>query len=159
MPEGPSIVILKERVAPFTGRTIVRVSGNSRIDQARLLGERVEAFRSWGKQFLVCCTQVTLRVHFLLFGSWLVDERKDATPRLSLGFEDGEINLYACSVRYLEGDLDAVYDWSADVMADTWKPRAARRKLLLRPLPRLSPATLASVFRLLSRFALAPSGV
>ena len=133
MPEGPSIVILKELVAPFTGQRIVRVEGNSRIDQQRLAGQVVVAFRSWGKHFLVCCESVTLRVHFLLFGSYRINERKDSAPRLSLGFADGEINLYACSLRYIEGDLDAAYDWSADVMADAWNPRAARRKLLERP--------------------------
>jgi len=117
MPEGPSIVILTELVAPFTGKTILRVSGNSKIDQQRLVGQKIGAFRSWGKHFLVCCSGVTLRVHFLLFGSYRINERKDTPPRLSLGFRKGEINLYACSVKYIEGDLDAVYDWSADVSA------------------------------------------
>ncbi len=133
MPEGPSIVILKELVSPFTGRKIVRVEGNSKIDQQRLVGRKVVAFRSWGKHFLVCCPELTLRVHFLLFGSYRIDERKQSPPRLSLGFSKGEINLYACSVRYIEGDLDDVYDWSADVMSDVWSPAAARRKLKARP--------------------------
>ena len=133
MPEGPSIVILRELVAPFTGKKILRVEGNSKIDQQRLVGQTVVAFRSWGKHFLVCCPEVALRVHFLLFGSYRINERKDSPPRLSLQFRNGEINLYACSVRYIEGSLDAVYDWSADVMSDTWNPAAARRKLKARP--------------------------
>jgi endonuclease-8 len=133
MPEGPSIVILKEQAASFAGHTIVRVEGNSRIDQSRLLGQKVIAFRSWGKHFLVCCPTITLRVHFLLFGSYRINERKDSAPRLSLGFDSGEINLYACSLKYIEGDLDAVYDWSADVMSNAWDPAAARRKLKVHP--------------------------
>ena len=44
-----------------------------------------------------------------------------------------ELNFYACSCKYIEGDVDDVYDWSGDVMADAWNPRAARRKLALRP--------------------------
>jgi len=63
----------------------------------------------------------------------IFNERKETTPRLSLGFDEGEINLYACSVRYVEGDVDAIYDWSGDVMSDAWNPRAARRKLESRP--------------------------
>ena len=135
MPEGPSIVILREEAARFAGRTIARVTGNTRIDKARLRGRTVEALRSWGKHFLVCCDGgLTLRVHFMLFGSYRIDERKPTPARLGLGFRGGgELNFYACSVRFIEGDLDAVYDWSADVMSDAWDPKAARRKLKARP--------------------------
>jgi len=133
MPEGPSIVILRDLVAPFAGKRIVQVEGNSKIDQQRLVGQKVVAFRSWGKHFLVQCPDVALRVHFLLFGSYRIDERKDTPPRLSLQFRSGEINLYSCSLKYIEDDLDAVYDWSADVMSDSWNPTAARRKLKKTP--------------------------
>src|SRR5690606_30178864 len=76
----------------------------------------------------------SLRVHFLLFGSYRINEERDASPRLSLGFSRGEVlNFYACSLRFLEGDLDDHYDWSGDVMADAWDPAAARRKLRARP--------------------------
>jgi endonuclease-8 len=133
MPEGPSIVILREQVAPFAGRQVRAVSGNSRLDLQRMHGRRVREFRSWGKHFLVCFPQFALRVHFMLFGSYRINERREATPRLSLEFSNGELNFYACSLKYIDGDLDAVYDWSADVMADAWNPRAARRKLQLQP--------------------------
>ena len=38
MPEGPSIVILKEQAARFAGQRIVEVSGNSRQDLQRMHG-------------------------------------------------------------------------------------------------------------------------
>jgi endonuclease-8 len=40
MPEGPSIVILKEQVEQFTGQKIIAVSGNSKIEQSRLLNKK-----------------------------------------------------------------------------------------------------------------------
>jgi endonuclease-8 len=46
MPEGPSIVILKEESNRFLGKTITRVEGNATIDKDRLLGQRIEAIRS-----------------------------------------------------------------------------------------------------------------
>lgn len=134
MPEGPSIVILKEQAAPFLGQTIRRVHGNTTIEKERLLGQRVEALRSWGKHFLVELPDFSLRVHFLLFGSYRINEDKSwAVPRLSLGFDDGELNLYACSVRFIEEPLDLVYDWWADVMSDHWDPALARERLRARP--------------------------
>ena len=133
MPEGPSIVILREQVERFAGRRIVEATGNARIDMARLTGRRVEAFRSWGKHFLIELPDHALRVHFLMFGSYTIDERKPRDPRLRLRFGRGELNLYSCAIRELDGDLDAAYDWSADVMSDTWSPRAALRKLRAMP--------------------------
>lgn len=43
MPEGPSIILVKEAVAKFTGETIIAVSGNSKIDQSLLLDKKVIA--------------------------------------------------------------------------------------------------------------------
>ena len=91
MPEGPSIVILKEAVESFTGQSVKAVRGNSKIDQERLLNKQVIEFKSWGKHFLICFDGFTVRVHFLLFGSYLVNERKDKPVRLSLEFENGEL--------------------------------------------------------------------
>ena len=49
MPEGPSIVILKEEAAGFEGRVVRKVAGNRRLDLQRMRGERITALRSWGK--------------------------------------------------------------------------------------------------------------
>jgi endonuclease-8 len=135
MPEGPSIVILKEQATPFLGKRIERVSGNTTIEKERLVGQRVEALRSWGKHFLVeMDVDFSLRVHFMLFGSYRINEQKSwTTPRLSLGFDDGELNLYACSVRFIEVPLDLLYDWRADVMSDAWDPKLALARLRERP--------------------------
>ncbi|MBP1475199.1 hypothetical protein J7I44_12870 [Frateuria sp. MAH-13] len=133
MPEGPSIVILREEVAPFTGRTIRRAEGNAKIDMARLVGQPVVAFRSFGKQTLIELPDVTIRIHLLMFGSYRIDERKEAAPRLSLQFDEGELNFYSCSVRLLEGDLDELYDWRTDVMSDAWDPALARKRLRAMP--------------------------
>ena len=133
MPEGPSIVILREAAAPFAGRVVARVDGNSRLDIQRMHRRRIIGFRSWGKHFLIRFSDFALRVHFMLFGSYRIDERRESTPRLSLEFRKGELNFYACSLNFIDDDLDAVYDWSADVMSNAWNPRAARRKLLAQP--------------------------
>lgn len=48
---------------------------------------------------------------------------------MSLTFQTGELNLYACSVKFVEGDLDAEYDWSADVMNEAWDTEATKTRL------------------------------
>ncbi len=129
MPEGPSIVILKEEVQGFSGQPVISVSGNSQIDKSRLLNQTVIAFKSWGKHFLICFAGFTLRIHFLLFGSYRINARKETPVRLNLTFSNGELNLYACSINYLEGDINTHYDWTVDVMNADWDPVKARRTL------------------------------
>lgn len=133
MPEGPSIVILKDAVAGFTDKKILRVVGNATIDKRRIRGRRIVAFRSWGKHFLIDLDGFALRIHFLMFGSYTINTRKDRQPRLRLQFAKGEINFYSCAIRFVEGDLSRTYDWSGDVLSNTWDARSARRKLRAMP--------------------------
>ena len=134
MPEGPSIVILREAAAGFVGRKVRAVHGNSREPIQRIAGRRLVGMHSWGKHFLLEFGDFSVRIHFMLFGSYRINERKPTPARLGLEFSrGGELNFYACSVRFIDQPLDEVYDWSADVMNDAWDPAAARRKLRARP--------------------------
>jgi endonuclease-8 len=130
MPEGPSIIILKEAVQPFIGKKVVEVSGNSKIDLAKIKGQNIIDFKTWGKQFLICFKDFTVRIHLLMFGSYRINESKeDTTPRLGLKFKTGELNFYTCSVKIIDEDLDEVYDWSSDVMNPLWDAGNAATKL------------------------------
>ncbi|WP_254070760.1 DNA-formamidopyrimidine glycosylase family protein [Pedobacter sp. L105] len=135
MPEGPSIIILKELLEPLhlVGKEVIAVSGNTSIDIERMLHQQVKAIKSWGKHFLICFDGFTLRVHFMMFGSYRINERKGTAERLRLEFIDAEFNLYTCSLTYIEGDINKTYDWSADVLSDQWNPKAALKKLGLKP--------------------------
>jgi endonuclease-8 len=129
MPEGPSIVILKEEVQQFTGQKVIAITGNTKVDLMPFDQKDVIAFKSWGKHFLICFDNITIRTHFLLFGTYRINERKETPVRLSLTFPEGEVNFYSCSVKVLEGDINSHYDWTSDVMNDLWDPQAAFHKL------------------------------
>ena len=131
MPEGPSIVLLREETIQFTGRKVLGVDGNTKtIDMSRLLNKKVIEFKSWGKHFLICFNGFTVRIHFLLFGSYSINEPKEGRQsRLHLRFTNGDIYFYACSVRILEGDVNEYYDWSGDVLNDAWDEKKAKQKI------------------------------
>jgi endonuclease-8 len=118
---------------PFVGKKVLAVSGNAKIDKERAQNQKIIAFKSWGKHFLICFKDFTFKIHFLLFGSYRINEERAMEPRLNLTFKSGVMNFYACSVKVLEGDLDTLYDWSGDVMSDTWNAKAAKKKLLEMP--------------------------
>jgi endonuclease-8 len=136
MPEGPSLYILKELVTDFVGQDIVRADGNVRaIDPARLVGQHILAIRTWGKHLLIEMPELVLRVHFLLFGTYRINERREGkTPRLSIETASGdELNLYACAIREIDRIEYDAYDFSADVMSESWDPKKARKKLRAQP--------------------------
>jgi endonuclease-8 len=128
--EGPSLVILKELLKPFKGKKILKASGTTtQVSPDELAGQKIIAFKTWGKHFLIVFKNFSVRIHFLMFGSYRIDERKPAKPRLHLKFADHELNFYTCSVMKIDKDLDTVYDWSSDVMSIQWDPAKARRKI------------------------------
>lgn len=131
MPEGPSILILKELIQDLhlKGETVIEATGNSKIDKSSLINKPVRAFKSWGKHFLICFDDFTIRIHLLMFGSYRINERKDSIPMISLRFENAELNFYTCAVKIIAGDLNKVYDWSADVLSKDWNARAAIAKI------------------------------
>ncbi len=105
MPEGPSIVILKEATIQFRRKKIIAASGNStKIEFERIIGKTITDIKSWGKHYLICFPGFYIRVHFLLFGSYRVNEKKETPARLHLKFNNGELNFYACSVQLVEKD-------------------------------------------------------
>jgi endonuclease-8 len=64
-----------------------------------------------------------------MWGTYRINERKETKPRLSLQFKNGEINFYNTATKLIEGDLDKIYDWSADVLNDEWDPKRTKKKL------------------------------
>lgn len=122
--EGPSLIILKEEIKVFVGKKIIAVSGNTSIEKERFNNKVIRDFKSWGKHFLIYFDNFYVRIHFLMFGSYRVNEKKeDRVPRLSLIFKKGEINFYTCSVKIVEGNPEEIYDWQVDVMSDKWNPQ------------------------------------
>ena len=135
MPEGPTLYMLREQTTRFVGQEIVRASGNLKtLDPARQVGQRITGLHTWGKHFLIETPDVILRVHFLLFDTYRIDEDRDKPPRLSIGTEDGgAMNFYACAIREIDRATFDAYDFSADVMGTTWDPVKARKKLRAAP--------------------------
>jgi endonuclease-8 len=135
MPEGPSIVILKELVRQFNNKKVLDAFGNASIDAPGLINKKVIDFKSWGKHFLICFPHTTLRIHFLLFGSYSFNEqtKADKSLRLCLRFKNGTVYFYTCAIKQLDEKPDDIYDWSSDVLNDKWKPANALKKLKALP--------------------------
>jgi endonuclease-8 len=57
------------------------------------------------------------------------DYRRTGPPRLVMNLPNGEITIWAASVKWIEGgDARGEYDFTADIMSGQWSPRAALKK-------------------------------
>src|ERR1700761_3156340 len=130
MPEGPSIVILKDQLKPFKNRRVTDASGYAKnVDADMLKGNTVTGVKTWGKQLLISFKGFTIRVHMGLFGSYKINSRGKRNASLHLQFGDEEVNFYISHIKVIKGPLSKVYDWSADIMSKKWDTGKAIEKL------------------------------
>lgn len=141
--EGPSIYLAAEQLRPFVGRRVRDVFGNSRIGIDRFRRQTVRDIFAWGKHLVFQFDGFALRVHFLLWGTFAAtvrgmsvtgDYRRSGAPRLELTFANGVITIWSASLKFIE-DAHAreTYDFSTDILSDSWSPRAALKKLREHP--------------------------
>src|SRR5829696_4796438 len=141
--EGPSLYLAARQLKPLRGKTVLSVSGNSKIEKERILKKEVKIIFPWGKHLVIQFDEFALRTHFLLFGAFEAevnnsqltgDYKRSYTPRLQLDFENGTIKLFNCSVRFLETrNTKASYDFTIDIMSPKWDSDQAFDSIYSKP--------------------------
>ena len=128
MPEGPSIIIVKENISPFIGNKIIAAKGYADIDFTLLEQKKITSIQTWGKHLFICLKDINIEIHFRMFGSYLINERKPKiNAKLSLQFAKEELNFYVVDVKLIK-DI-SIYDNEADVMSEEWNTAKALKKL------------------------------
>ncbi len=133
--EGPSLFLAEKQLRPFRGKSVLSVSGNTKIGKERLDGKKVKDIFSWGKHLVIQFDDFAIRTHFLLFGTFSAtvdgkvvtgDYKKAREPRLRLEFENGNIEMYNCSIKFIEEkNTKKTYDFSVSIMSAKWDPEKA----------------------------------
>ncbi|MEO6638341.1 MAG: DNA-formamidopyrimidine glycosylase family protein [Ginsengibacter sp.] len=129
MPEGPSILHLKNQLKPFIGKTVKEAGGYGPIETKWINGKKLADIQTWGKHLLFIFSKGVVRVHLGLFGEMLVDERKKVNRSFYLEFAKGEINGYVVKAAKLEKPLKELYDWRVDVLSDDFDPAYVKQLL------------------------------
>jgi endonuclease-8 len=141
--EGPSLYLAANQLKPFKGKTVLSVSGNSKVEKERMLRRKVKSIFAWGKHLVIQFDEFAVRTHFLLFGAFEAnvddapltgDYKRAYTPRLQLDFENGNIKLFNCSVKFLATtNAKATYDFTIDIMSPKWSPDKAFDSITAKP--------------------------
>jgi len=120
--EGPSLLILKEELSRFKGKKITGISGNSKQPIEELKGKTLKKIETWGKTiFLVFSGNIITKTHFMLFGSYRIDDPKEERfPRVQFEFPDGIVYFYACAFSMDAKSALEELDHRVDVLSDEW---------------------------------------
>jgi len=117
MPEGPSILHLKDQLLPFKNKIVKKAGGYGDMPTAWMKGKKLLDIDTWGKHLLLIFTNGTVRIHLGLFGEVLVNERKKVNRSFFLEFTNGEINGYIVKAKKLEEPIEEIYDWRTDILS------------------------------------------
>jgi len=117
MPEGPSILYLKDQLQPFKGKLVKDTGGYGDMPTAWIKGKKLMDIKTWGKHLLFVFANGTVRVHLGLFGEVLIDERKKVNRSFYLEFTKGEVNGYVVKAIKLDKPLKEIYDWRTDILS------------------------------------------
>jgi endonuclease VIII len=131
MPEGPSIVIAVEELAKLKNKVVVDVYGNTKTDKERLLGKKILDIFSYGKYLNFQFKDFAMRIHFMLFGSYRVnDQRADREPRLTIAVKGNYANFYSSSIKFFETkNIRAEYNFATDIMSPLWDKKIVINKI------------------------------
>ena len=117
MPEGPSILHLKDQLMPFKGKLVKEAGGYGDMSTDWIKGKKLTDIKTWGKHLLFVFSNGVIRVHLGLFGDILINERKKVNRSFFLEFASGEINGYVVKANKLDKPLKETYDWRTDILS------------------------------------------
>jgi len=134
MPEGPTILLMKEDLQKFAGRRVTGVEGSEVPENSKIKGEILREIKTFGKQTYLIFDKVIFKIHLMMFGSYSLFKRTDIdTLKLGLRFKDEGIYFYTCVVKVAEkSDLSEI-DWEADIMSEKWSDKKAIEKMQQHP--------------------------
>ncbi|MBO6183534.1 MAG: endonuclease [Chryseobacterium sp.] len=134
MPEGPTIVLMKEDLQKFVGKKVIETDGSEVSQTPEIKGQILREIKTFGKQTYLIFDTIIFKIHLLMFGSYSLYKRKDIdTLRLGLAFKDGGMYFYTCSVKIVDESFLKKIDWEADVMSNDWNPEKTEKVLKENP--------------------------
>jgi len=134
MPEGPTIVLMKEDLQKFVGEKVIDVDGSEIPKESKVKGEILREIKTFGKQTYLIFDKIIFKIHLMMFGSYSLYERKDIdTLKLGLKFKDGGMYFYTCIVKIVDESYLNKINWEADIMSRKWDPEKTEKTLLDNP--------------------------
>lgn len=122
MPEGPSILFLKNKIQRYKGKTVSEASGYGEMDKSKIINIPLLDIETYGKNLLFVFKDFFVGVHLGLFGSMLVNKRKKVNASFALHFGESEINFYVAKTKFYEGKPSDIFNFKTDILKKEFDP-------------------------------------
>lgn len=122
MPEGPSILFLKNKLQRYKGKMVSEASGYGEMDKSKIENIKLLDIDTYGKNLLFVFQDIFVGVHLGLFGSMLVNKRKKVNASFALHFASDEINFYVAKTKLYEGKPSDHFNFKTDILKSEFDP-------------------------------------
>lgn len=130
MPEGPTIVLMKENICHLIGKKVEKQLGSQAFDEFCTEGKILQDIQTFGKQTFLIFDDFIIKIHLKMFGSYSLSERTDIqTLRLALIFDDASLYFYTCEVSYDSPRFLENIMWKTDIMGARWSDDFAKYQI------------------------------
>ncbi|SEF51946.1 endonuclease-8 [Halpernia humi] len=116
MPEGPTIKFFAQKLQKFVGKKVTEASGYGEMDKSKIEVLKLENIETFGKNLIFVFKDFFVTAHFGLFGSMLINERKQVNASFALHFADEEINFYVTRTKLYEGKPRDIFNFKTDIL-------------------------------------------
>ena len=116
MPEGPSILFLKNKLQRYKGKMVTEASGYGDLDKSGMTNIKLEDIDAYGKNLLFVFKDFFVGVHLGLFGSMLINKTKKVNASFALHFASSEINFYVAKAKRYEGKPADHFNFKTDIL-------------------------------------------
>lgn len=120
--EGPSIYLLAQELQPFCNQKITQAFGNAHFEKEAFINQTILEIYGCGKRLIIQTQEYALVVHFLMYGSYRIDEQREGMmPRVALITRTHALYLYSCSAKaYIDSDLKKKLTFDFDILNPAW---------------------------------------
>lgn len=116
MPEGPSILFLRNKLTRYKNKIVTEASGYGEMDKSQIVNLKLLDVDTYGKNLLFVFKDFFVGVHLGLFGSMLVNKRKKVNASFALHFADDEINFYVAKTKLYQGKPTDHFNFKTDIL-------------------------------------------
>ncbi len=129
MPEGPSLLHLKDKLLPFKNKVVKKAGGYGKMSTDWITGKKLLDIQTWGKHLFFVFTNGAVNIHLGLFGEIMVDERKKVNRSFYLEFASGEINGYVVRAKKEDKNIHKLYDPRTDILSKIYDKDLVKKLL------------------------------
>ncbi len=116
MPEGPSILFLRNKLTRYKNKMVTEASGYGEMDKSQIVNIKLLDVDTYGKNLLFVFKDFFVGVHLGLFGSMLINKKKKVNASFALHFADTEINFYVAKTKLYPGKPTDHFNFKTDIL-------------------------------------------